>query len=119
VTVALLFILADQLGRVKTPSSHEGPGDRVGFSVRFRLSNRGNRSVFYPVWSGTNAPVGQFVMRTSPSSEWVTLSSASKQPVAGVQEFMDPNLTWVEMPPGVGLTVDFMMMANLPESMPM
>src|SRR6266849_8555627 len=62
-TVALLFVLANQLGHVKnasdsnsapasvasvslTSSPREGPGDRIGFSVRFRLSNKGNHSVF-------------------------------------------------------------------------
>ena len=116
-TVAVLFVLADQLGHVKnafdansgpasaasvslTLSPREGPRDRAAFSVRFLLSNRGNHSVFYPVRAGTGAPVGQTVARTSPTSDWVTSSSASKQPVTDAQEFMDPNYRWIEMPPG-------------------
>lgn len=116
-TVAVLFVLADQLGRVKNASdSNSGPPsaasvsltlsrfqasrDRTAFFVRFRLSNRGNRSVFYRVRAATNAPVGQTLARTSPSSAWVTLFSASKQPVPDTQEFTNPNHTWVEMPPG-------------------
>src|SRR5258708_18819777 len=78
ITVAVLFVLADQLGPVKNASHsnsgrasaelvslplspREGPGDRGGLSVRFRLSNRGNHSVFYPMRAGTNVPLGQIV----------------------------------------------------------
>ncbi|MBZ5700644.1 MAG: hypothetical protein LAN84_02220 [Acidobacteriia bacterium] len=45
-------------------------------------------------------PIGQIVGRTFPSSEWLTLPSISKQQVSAVQKFMDPNLSWIEMPPG-------------------
>jgi hypothetical protein len=114
-TVAFLFVFADQLGRVRNvPDSNAGPtsaapvslslqveaGDRAGFSVRFRLSNRGNHPVFYPLRAGTNVPIGQIVGRTSPSSEWMNLSSTSQQQVPGVRELVDANLTWIEMPPG-------------------
>src|SRR5713226_8775001 len=74
ITVAVLFVLADVLGHVKngshsnsgrasaelvslTLSLREGPGDRVGLSVRFLLSNRGNHSAFYPMRAGTNVPL--------------------------------------------------------------
>ena len=117
ITVAVLFVLADQLGHVKnashsnsglasaelvslTLSPREGPGDRVGLSVRFRLSNRGNHSVFYPTRAGTNVPLGQIVTRTLPSSEWISLSTTSEEPISAVPGFMETNLTWVEMPPG-------------------
>ncbi len=57
-TVAVLFVLANQLGHVRNASDSnsgpafaasvsltlsrlEGPRERVGFSVRFRLSNKG------------------------------------------------------------------------------
>ena len=115
--VAVLFVLADQLGHVKnrshsnsglasaelvslTLSRREGPGDRPGLSVRFRLSNRGNHSVFYPIRAGTNVLLGQIVTRSLPSSEWISLSITSQEPVSAVQGFMDTNLTWIEMPPG-------------------
>jgi hypothetical protein len=68
--------------------------------VRFRLSNRANHSVFYPLGTTTSMPIGQLVARASPSSDWMRLSSTSKQRVSAVQEFMDSNLTWIEMPPG-------------------
>jgi hypothetical protein len=107
-TVAVLFVLTDLVGRVKNASdSNSGPTpaasvtltlsqlerspDRAVLSVRFRLSNKGRHSVFYPVRAGMNAPVGQTVARTSPSADWVTLSSASKQPVYDAQEFMAAN----------------------------
>src|SRR5260370_2215696 len=114
-TVAFLFVFGSQLSRVrKAPDSNAGPasatpvslslqvepGDRAGFSVRFRLSNSGNHPIFYPLRAGTNVPIGQIVGRTSPSSEWMNLSNTSQQQVPGVQELVDANLTWIEMPPG-------------------
>ena len=93
--VALLFVLADHLSRVEdrtdanlgpdstalvslTLSPRERPGGRVGLSVQFRLSNRGNHSIFYPMRTGTIAPLGQIVMRSSPSSEWISPSISSR-----------------------------------------
>ncbi len=116
-TVAVLFVLANQLGHVRNASDSnsepasaasvsltlsrlERPRERVGFSVRFRLSNGGKHSIFYPMRAGTNAPLGQIVARTSPSSEWISLSTTSKQQASPVSGFMDTNLTWIEMPPG-------------------
>lgn len=117
IVVAGLFVLAHQLSRVKnasrsnsgpasgellslTLSPREGHGDRLGLSVHFRLSNRGNNSVFYPMRAGANVPLGQIVTRASSSSEWISLSTTSQQPVSAVHEFTDTNLTWIEMPPG-------------------
>jgi len=114
---ALLFVLADYLGRVTdrrhtslgpnstaflslTLSSPKRSGDRAGFSVRFRLSNKGNHPVFYPLSATTTVPIGQLVGRISPSSEWMSLSGTSKQRVPAVEESMGSNLTWIEMPPG-------------------
>ena len=113
--VALLFVLVNHVGHVKDASdANSGTGSAAslsltvspperlgdGFSVRFRLSNRGNHSVFYSVGTGTNAPIGQIVARTSPSSKWMALSGNSKHGVSAIQESMDPNLAWIEMPPG-------------------
>jgi hypothetical protein len=115
--VALLFVLAEHLGRMQertdanlgpdstalvslTLSPPQTSGNRAGFSVRFHLSNRGNYSVFYPIETTTSVPIGQLVARGSPSSEWVSLSSSSKQRLSAVQEYNDPNLRWIEMPPG-------------------
>ncbi len=36
------------------------------YVVRFRLANQGNQPIFYPVFSGTNHPVGQTVYRITP-----------------------------------------------------
>jgi len=116
-TVAVLFVLANQLGHVRNASDStsgpasaasvsltlsrlEGPRERVGFSVRFRLSNRGKHSIFYPMRAGTTVPLGRIVGRTSPSSEWINLSTTSKQGVSPISGLMDANLTWIEMPPG-------------------
>src|SRR5258708_22498198 len=115
--VALLLVLADHLGRVQertdanlrpdstalvslTLSPPQRSGNRAGFSVRFRLSHRGNHSIFYPVRTATNIPIGQLVARTALPSDWTSLSSPSAQRLPAVQEDNDPNLRWIEMPPG-------------------
>src|SRR5229473_6797567 len=115
--VAILLILANQLGHVKDDSDSNAsaaavagvklvlylqrhPENQVGLVVRFRLSNMGNHPVFYPVRPGTNVPVGQIVTRTSPSSEWMTLSATSQQQGSAGPELIDPSLAWIEMPPG-------------------
>src|SRR5258708_5882779 len=114
-TVAVLFILADQVGHVKNVSHSnsglasaehvslalspkEGPRDRVGLSVRFRLSNRGNHSIFYPVRPETNVPLGQIVTRTSPSSEWISPATVSKQPISAQDSWtrIPRGLRWVD-----------------------
>jgi hypothetical protein len=122
VTVAVLFVLVNHVGRVKDASEGDSaagsaapvsltvsPPKRIaeGFSVRFRLSNRGNHSVFYPVGAETDAPVGQIVARTTPSSEWMSLPSGSKQQVQAVQEFVDQGIAWIEMPPGGWIDGEF------------
>jgi hypothetical protein len=130
-TVAVLFIIADQVGHVKnvshsnsgpasaenvslTLSPREGPRDQAGLSVRFRLSNRGNHSIFYPICAETNVPLGQIVTRTSPSSEWISPANTQDQPVSAVPEFMDTNLTWIEMPPGGWVEAEFQDLGESP-----
>jgi hypothetical protein len=115
--VALLSVLTEHFGRVEdrtdanlgpdsttlvslTLSHPERSGDRAGFSVRFRLSNKGNHSIFYPTGATTSVPIGQLVARASPSSDWMSLSVTSQEPVVGVRELFDANLTWIEMLPG-------------------
>ena len=115
--VALLFALAEHLGHVQerkdanlgadstalvslTLPPPQRSGNRAGFSVRFRLSNRGNHSIFYPVRTEPNMPIGQHVARIALPSDWTSLSSTSAQRLPAVQEGNDPNLRWIEMPPG-------------------
>jgi hypothetical protein len=112
VTVAILFVLVNHFGPVTdTHEANSGAASSTavsltasrladGRSVRFQLSNRGNHSVFYAVGAGTSVPIGQIVARTSPSSDWMTLSDTSKHGVSGSQEITDPNVAWIEMPPG-------------------
>jgi hypothetical protein len=114
--VAALLILADRLARVsEAPNSNSNrPAlqdvslvlhrqahleSQAGFMVHFRLSNMGNRAVFYPVHPGTNVPVGQLVTRMSPSSGWTTLFTSPQQQRSTASE-TDRNLSWIEMPPG-------------------
>jgi hypothetical protein len=132
VVVALLFVLAEHLGRVQEPtdtnlgvdstglvsltvSPPQRSGNRTGFSVPFRLSNRGNHAIFYPISGSTGRPIGQLVARTSLSTEWMSLSSASRQRVAAAQEFTDSNLTWIEMPPGGWVDGEFFDTGESPE----
>lgn len=115
--VAFLLILADRLGRVsQVPSSNSSrpplqgvslvvharrhAENQVGLIFRFRLNNLGNQSVFYPVYPGTNVPVGEIVTRTSPSSEWTIVSAIFQQHGSAVPEPIDRNVAWIEMPPG-------------------
>lgn len=114
--VALLFVLVNYVSRVKnrtdpnlgldsaslvgltlSPPVRDGPG----FSVRFQLINRGNHSIFYPVTRTGSVPIGELVVRTSPSSEWMSSSGTSKeQRVLAAQQSSDSTLAWIEMPPG-------------------
>ena len=130
--VALLLVLAGHLGRVEdrtdanlgpdsktlvsfTLSLPKRSGDRAGFSVRFRLSNKGNHSVFYPTDKTTSVPIVQLVARASPSSDWIRFSSTSQQQVAGVQKLVDANLTWIERPPGGWVDGEFPDAGESPE----
>lgn len=114
---ALLFLLVNHLDRGKNgTNANLGPdsttlvsltlsppvrlSEGTGFSVRFRLSNRGTRSVLYPISRTASIPIGELVARKSPSSEWVSLSPTPSQRVLAGQEFTDSNLAWIEMPPG-------------------
>lgn len=115
--IALLFVLAEHLGRVEEKtdakfapdsaalvslslSPPEKSGNGTTFSVRFRLSNRGNHSVFYEVNAETGTPVGQLVARASGASEWVSIFGASNMRLPAAQDLTDGNLAWIEMPPG-------------------
>ena len=115
--VASLLILSNRLGRVsEAPNSNSSrpslqdvtlvlhprayAESQVGLTFRFRLSNMGNHSVFYPVRPDTNVPVGQIVTRTSASPDWITRPATSEQQQSPGTEFIDRNLEWIEMPPG-------------------
>jgi hypothetical protein len=130
--VALLFVLAEHFGRVQkrtdanlgpdsialvslTLSPPERSRDRAAFSVRFRLSNRGNHSIFYPISTATSMPIGHLVARASPTSDWMSSSNISKQRVPSGQEFLDPSLTWIEMPPGGWVDGEFHDAGESPE----
>jgi hypothetical protein len=68
--------------------------------VRFRLSNAGNRPIFYPVSPGTNLPIGQIVYRIAPGSDWRALSAPELSPSSPAQLDVRAHVAWVEMPPG-------------------
>lgn len=73
------------------------PTKGATYAIRFRLTNRGNQAVFYPVYPGTNRPIGRLVYRVHPGSDWVVLSwptSTSAPPT------VEGKVAWVEMPPG-------------------
>lgn len=115
--VALLFVLAEHLGRVQEQSRAnlasdstafvsltllplERSGSAAGLSVRFRLSNTGNHSVFYPLNTATSAPIGELVVRSSSEADWTSLSSPSNERLPAIQNSRDSDVRWIEMPPG-------------------
>jgi hypothetical protein len=131
--VAFLLIFASQLSRVgETPDSsstrafgrgitvslspRRDGGNQIGLVVQFQLRNMGNRSLFYPARPGTSAPLGQIVSRASGSSEWMTPSGTLKPQGAALQEFINPNLAWIEMPPGGWVDGAFHDPEEFPES---
>lgn len=129
---ALLFVLADYLGQVQdrtganlVPDSTsqvqlilsrpERSGAGSGFTVRFRLINKGSQSVFYPTGTTAKVPFGQLVARASSTSDWMSLSATSKQLVPPVGGFGDSKLDWIEMPPGGWVDGDFQDAGESPE----
>jgi hypothetical protein len=121
-TIAALLIIGNQLGK-KAPTtigqsasrlnvrfdlsfeqaqgkpagegSQSEPGARL---VTFRLSNRGNNSVYYAVHPGTNVVIGHLVYRRAVLSEWMALPGPPKSAVTS--QPIDRNVAWIEMPPG-------------------
>jgi hypothetical protein len=116
--VVLLFVLAECLGRMQertdanlgldstalvslTVSLPERSETGARLPLRFRLSNRGNHSIFYPVDTAINTPIGELIARATLLSNWTSLSSTSvAQQLPAVPEDKDPNLRWIEMPTG-------------------
>lgn len=71
------------------------------FVVYLRLTNQGNQSIFYPVSSGTNHPMGRIVYRIAPGAEWKPLSTPELSPsTTPGQPNVKAHPAWVEMPPG-------------------
>ena len=122
--VAALLIVARQLGKDASTTSGQstsmlnvqfdlaiqqasGQVPRDGYLslsgayvVRFRLSNRGNHPVFYPIRPGTNVLAGHVVYRIALESKWMAVPWSATPSVPNVQEPNDQNLAWIEMPPG-------------------
>ncbi len=69
------------------------------YVVRFRLTNQGNQSIFYPVSAGTNRPMGQLLYRIAPGSDWRPLSAPEPSPSTPAQLNVRGHIAWVEMPP--------------------
>ena len=76
------------------------PANEATYVIRFRVTNRGNQSVFYPVYSGTNRPIGHIVYRVAPGSEWMALSWPEKPISPPALPSVEGDVAWVEMPPG-------------------
>ncbi len=93
-TVAVLFILADQVGHVKNVS-HSNSGLASAEHVSLALSPK-------------------IVTRTSPSSEWISPATVSKQPISAVPGLVDTNPTWIEMPPGGWVDGEFQDLGESP-----
>ncbi len=130
--VALLFVFVNQLDHLKDTShlnldpfsasgvnltlfAPERAGDGAGLSVRFRLSNQGNHSVFYPIGKTTKQLIGQVAARTSPSSDWMSLPGASNDREPALEETLDSSFAWIEMPPGGWVDGEFHDAGQSPE----
>jgi len=70
------------------------------YAVRFQLSNRGNQSIFYSVYQGTNRPTGHLVYRVAPRSEWIVPSWPKESTSTSAGASIGGKVAWVEMPPG-------------------
>ena len=89
------------VGRKPEPTgTGNDPTKGATYAIRFRLTNRGNQSVFYPVYPGTNRPIGRLFYRTAPGSEWVVLSWPKEPTSTSARPSVGGKVAWVEMPPG-------------------
>jgi hypothetical protein len=89
------------VGRKPKPTgTGNAPTEGATYAIRFRLTNRGNQSVFYPAYPGTNRPIGRLVYRAAPRSEWVVLSWPKEITSTSAPPSVGGKVTWVEMPPG-------------------
>ncbi len=70
------------------------------YTVRFRLANKGNQPIFYPVFPNTNRPMGHLVYRIARGSDWRLLSVPERFASAPAQLNAGVLVAWVEMPPG-------------------
>ena len=85
----------------RTPeSTGNDPTKGATYAILFRLTNRGNQSVFYPVDHGTNRPVGRLVYRVAPGSEWVVLRWPKEPTSTLALPTVEGKVAWIEMPPG-------------------
>lgn len=73
---------------------------RGNYFVHFRLSNQGNRPIFYPVSPDTSRPLGQIVYRITPGADWRPLSAPELSPSTATQLNGKAQVAWIEMPPG-------------------
>lgn len=98
---ALNVALDLSVGR-KSDANRTGgyPANEATYVIRFRLTNRGNQSVFYPVYPGTNRPIGHIVYRVAPGSDWMALSPPEKPLSTSALPSAEGNVAWVETPPG-------------------
>jgi len=89
------------VGRKPEPiRARNDSAEEATYVIRFRLTNRGNQSVFYPVYPGTNRPIGRIVYRVTPGSEWIRLSWPIKPISPPAVSRVEGDVAWVEMPPG-------------------
>jgi hypothetical protein len=89
------------VGRRPEPTATgSAPTKGATYAIPFRLTNRGNQSVFYPVYPGTNRPIGRLVYRVAPGSEWVVLPWPNEPTSTLAPPNVEDKVDWVEMPPG-------------------
>jgi len=97
---AVSNVSLDLLVRSEPMPARNAPIERAVYVIHFRLMNRGNQSVFYPVYAGTNCPTGHIVYRAAPGSEWTVLSPPEMPGSTSARPRAEGDAAWVEMPPG-------------------
>lgn len=88
------------VGKPEPTGTGNDPTEKATYAIRLRLTNRGNQSVFYRVYPGTNRPIGRLVYRVAPGSEWVVLSWPKEPTSTSARPSVGGTVAWVEMPPG-------------------
>lgn len=80
-------------------SMNTNPSAEAAHAIRFRLTNRGNRLIFYPVYPRTNRLMGHIVYRTGARSPWTALSWPKGTPSIVTSPGMEETVSWIALSP--------------------
>lgn len=80
-------------------SMNTNPSVEASQVIRFRLTNRGKRLVFYPVYPSANRMMGHIVYRPDAGSPWTTISRSEKAPSIATSPGMKETVRWIALSP--------------------